>query len=101
MLLVTHDLRVYVQANDARVFHYSDSSGLEIDSIVQKRNGYELHPSRRDKRYLTRFSRSLKAEILEKYKSESLEKCKIENRPLRWKPVFLNHFLHLGRADIN
>lgn len=37
--LVTHDLRVYAQANDARVFHYSDSSGLEIDSIVQKRNG--------------------------------------------------------------
>ncbi len=37
--LVTHDLRVYAQAIDARVFHYSDSSGLEIDSIVQKRNG--------------------------------------------------------------
>src|SRR5690554_3657384 len=30
--LVTHDLRVYAQAIDARVFHYSDSSGLEIDS---------------------------------------------------------------------
>lgn len=37
--LVTHDLRVYAQANDARVFHYSDSSGLEIDCIVQKYNG--------------------------------------------------------------
>lgn len=37
--LVTHDLRVYAQANDANVFHYHDSSGLEIDAIVQKYNG--------------------------------------------------------------
>ena len=37
--LVTHDLRVYAQANDANVYHYRDSSGLEVDSIVQKYNG--------------------------------------------------------------
>lgn len=37
--LVTHELRVYGQANDARVYHYSDSSGLVVDSIVQKYNG--------------------------------------------------------------
>lgn len=37
--LVTHELRVYAQANDAKVYHYRDSSGLEIDSIVQKFNG--------------------------------------------------------------
>lgn len=37
--LVTHELRVYGQANDAKVYHYRDSSGLEIDSIVQKYNG--------------------------------------------------------------
>jgi predicted AAA+ superfamily ATPase len=37
--LVTHELRVYAQANDAKVFHYSDSSGLEVDCIVQKHNG--------------------------------------------------------------
>jgi predicted AAA+ superfamily ATPase len=37
--LVTHDLRVYAQANDAKVFHYRDSNNLEIDAIVQKRNG--------------------------------------------------------------
>ena len=37
--LVTHELRVYAQANDAKVFHYRDSSGLEVDSIVQKYNG--------------------------------------------------------------
>lgn len=37
--LATHDLRVYALANDASVSHYSDSSGLEIDCIVQKRNG--------------------------------------------------------------
>jgi predicted AAA+ superfamily ATPase len=37
--LATHDLRVYAQANDAKVFHYRDSNNLEIDSIVQKRNG--------------------------------------------------------------
>lgn len=37
--LVTHELRVYAQANDAQVFHYRDSSGLEVDSIVQKYNG--------------------------------------------------------------
>ena len=32
-------MRVYAQANDAKVFHYRDSSGLEVDSIVQKYNG--------------------------------------------------------------
>jgi predicted AAA+ superfamily ATPase len=37
--MVVHDLRVYGQANDAKVYHYRDSSGLEIDSIVQKYNG--------------------------------------------------------------
>jgi len=37
--LVTHELRVYAQANDAKVFHYRDSSGLEVDCIVQKNNG--------------------------------------------------------------
>ncbi|MDR1223346.1 MAG: DUF4143 domain-containing protein [Tannerella sp.] len=37
--LVTHDLRVYAQANDAKVYHYRDSSGLEVDAIVQKYNG--------------------------------------------------------------
>jgi len=37
--LVTHELRVYAQANDAKVFYYRDSSNLEIDAIVQKYNG--------------------------------------------------------------
>jgi predicted AAA+ superfamily ATPase len=37
--LVTHDLRVYAQKNDATVYYYRDSSGLEVDAIVQKRNG--------------------------------------------------------------
>ena len=36
--LVTHELRVYAQANDAKVYHYRDSGGLEIDAIVQKYN---------------------------------------------------------------
>lgn len=37
--LVFHDIKVYAQANDAKVYHYRDSSGLEVDAIVQKRNG--------------------------------------------------------------
>jgi predicted AAA+ superfamily ATPase len=37
--LVTHEFRVYAQANDAKVYHYRDSSGLEVDAIVQKYNG--------------------------------------------------------------
>ncbi len=37
--MVVHDLRVYGQANDAKVYHYRDSGGLEVDSIVQKYNG--------------------------------------------------------------
>jgi len=37
--MVIHDLRVYGQANDSKVYHYRDSTGLEIDSIVQKYNG--------------------------------------------------------------
>ncbi len=37
--LATHELNVYAKANDANVFHYNDSYGLEVDVIVQKRNG--------------------------------------------------------------
>lgn len=37
--LVTHELRIYSQANDAKVYHYHDSSDLEVDAIVQKYNG--------------------------------------------------------------
>jgi hypothetical protein len=37
--LATHELNVYAKANDAKVFHYSDSYGLEVDAIVQRRNG--------------------------------------------------------------
>lgn len=37
--LAVHELRVYAQANDAKVYHYQDSSGLEVDAIVQKHNG--------------------------------------------------------------
>lgn len=36
---VIHDLRVYAQALDAKVYHYSDSTGLEVDAIVQKYTG--------------------------------------------------------------
>ena len=37
--LATHELNVYAKANDANLFHYNDSYGLEVDAIVQKRNG--------------------------------------------------------------
>jgi len=37
--LVTHDLRIYAQANDAKVFHYRDSNNLEVDAIIQKYDG--------------------------------------------------------------
>ena len=37
--LVTHELRIYAQVNDAKVYYYRDSSNLEIDAIVQKYNG--------------------------------------------------------------
>lgn len=37
--LAIHELRVYAQVSDAKVYHYHDSSGLEVDAIVQKNNG--------------------------------------------------------------
>jgi uncharacterized protein len=37
--LAIHELRVYAQANDAKVYHYRDSSRLEVDAIVQKYSG--------------------------------------------------------------
>jgi uncharacterized protein len=37
--LVVRDLRVYAQAGDAQVFQYRDSSGLEVDAIVEARDG--------------------------------------------------------------
>lgn len=37
--LVYHDLKIYARANDAQVYHYRDSTGLEIDAIVQQSGG--------------------------------------------------------------
>ena len=37
--LAVRDLRVYSQANDCEVSHYRDSDGLEVDAIIQHRDG--------------------------------------------------------------
>ncbi|GAB1418921.1 DUF4143 domain-containing protein [Bacteroidales bacterium] len=37
--LVYHDLKMYARANDAEVHHYRDSTGLEVDAIVQQSGG--------------------------------------------------------------
>jgi uncharacterized protein len=37
--LVVRDLRVYAQAADARIFQYRDSSGLEVDVVVEAYDG--------------------------------------------------------------
>jgi predicted AAA+ superfamily ATPase len=37
--MVIRDLRVYAQAADAEVLHYRDSDGLEVDAIVECRDG--------------------------------------------------------------
>jgi predicted AAA+ superfamily ATPase len=37
--LAVHELRVYADANDAKVYHYRDSNDKEIDAIVQHRSG--------------------------------------------------------------
>ena len=33
------DLRVYADANNGKVYHYRDSSGLECDAVIHLRNG--------------------------------------------------------------
>lgn len=37
--LVLRDIRVYADGADATVFHYRDSTNLEIDAIVERRDG--------------------------------------------------------------
>ena len=37
--LVVRDLRIYAQARDARVFQYRDSTGMEVDAIVEGLDG--------------------------------------------------------------
>jgi uncharacterized protein len=37
--MVIRDLRVYAQASDARVLHYRDNTGLEVDAIVETGDG--------------------------------------------------------------
>ncbi len=37
--MVIRDLRVYAQAVEAEVLHYRDSEGLEVDAIVEARDG--------------------------------------------------------------
>lgn len=37
--MVYHDLKMYARANDAEVYHYRDSTGFEIDAIIQQSGG--------------------------------------------------------------
>lgn len=37
--LVIRDLRVYAQAADARIFHYREKDGLEVDAVVEAADG--------------------------------------------------------------
>ena len=37
--MVIRDLRIYAQAADARVFHYREQDGLEVDAIVEAADG--------------------------------------------------------------
>jgi len=37
--LVVRDLRVYAQLHDAKIFHYRDNTGLEVDAIVERNDG--------------------------------------------------------------
>ncbi|MEN8377013.1 MAG: DUF4143 domain-containing protein [Gemmatimonadota bacterium] len=37
--MVTRDLRIYAQATDATVLHYRDNTGLEVDAVVEARDG--------------------------------------------------------------
>jgi uncharacterized protein len=37
--LVYHNLKCYARANDAEVYHYRDSTNLEVDAIVQQSGG--------------------------------------------------------------
>ena len=37
--LVMRDLRVYADANDARLFYYRDNTGLEVDVIIERSDG--------------------------------------------------------------
>ena len=37
--LVIRDLRIYAQAADADVLYYNDNSGLEVDTVIQARDG--------------------------------------------------------------
>lgn len=37
--LVYHELKMYGRASDAEIFHYRDSTGLEVDAIIQQNSG--------------------------------------------------------------
>lgn len=37
--MVVRDLRVYAEALDGKLYHYRDSSGLECDTVLHRRNG--------------------------------------------------------------
>ena len=37
--LVVRDLRVYAESLDGALYHYRDSSGLECDAVLHRRNG--------------------------------------------------------------
>ena len=38
-VMVVRDLRVYAEALDGKLYHYRDSTGLECDTVLHRRNG--------------------------------------------------------------
>ena len=38
--LAVRDLRVFAEALDGKLYHYRDSSGLECDTVMYRRNGF-------------------------------------------------------------
>ena len=37
--MVVRDLRVYAEALNGKLYHYRDSTGLECDTVLHRRNG--------------------------------------------------------------
>ena len=37
--MAVRDLRVYAEALDGKLYHYRDSTGLECDTVLHRRNG--------------------------------------------------------------
>ena len=92
--MVIRDLRIYAQAADARVFHYREKDGLEVDAVVEAEDGrWAAFEIKLGERWVADGARSLKRLAKRMERSD-------HDKPSALAVVVPNGYGHVGMEDV-